>query len=293
MNLIFYKLNLAGLFAQRFFVVRLRGILSVVGIFFAVMFLGYGLNYGGQADLPKGVSDRESEQFRIDNELVAGKYSVKSVMYFLDKDFLGQIGGNGEMTHYSASRDSFTLLMPSLRIQTRLSATETRNEVESLVKSVTVTKEPIDPRLMFVVKPVFKIDADNNSGQMSLQSAWVDYKLTTENLSDANISKKYFDFCDLSCYLNCRVASSYRPLFRLEVNRILRKENLFPKTISTTFYPNGKIINAQEENITSKHKIIKRLTNEDKTKINQILSAMDTFKTVTFEEYQKAIKNEK
>jgi hypothetical protein len=230
-----------------------------------------------------------AEQFRVDNEISVGKVVVRSKTYFLEDDFIGIIEDNGEITYYNSAQDSFTLLAPTLRLQTRLSASETRREVDAALNSIRTAKTQQDERYEFVANPVFKTDLDNKSGQIALQSNWVDYRLTTEVFSDSNSAKKYFEFCNLMCYLNYRVTNSYGQLFRLSVNRILRNENRFPKNITTTFYPYGKTANKSEETFNSSHKLIKRLTDEDKNKINTVRNLMNTFKTVKFAEYQQAI----
>jgi hypothetical protein len=230
-----------------------------------------------------------AEQFRIDNEIVVDKIVVCSKTYFLEKNFLGMIEDNGEITYYDAAKDSFTLLAPLLRIQTQLSASETRREVDFALNKIRSSKTRMGERYEFIANPVFKTDLDKNSGQIALQSNWVDYKLTTEIFADNKIAKQYFDFCNLTCYLNYRVTNSYGQLFRLEVNRILRNENRFPQNITTTFYPNGKTTSKAERTFYSSHKLIKRLTDEDKNKINSVQNSMNTFKTVKFDEYQKTI----
>jgi hypothetical protein len=231
-----------------------------------------------------------AEQFRIDNEITADKIVVQSKTYFLENDFLGIIEDNGEITYYNAAQDSFTLLAPLLRIQTRVSASETKRAVDADLNSIRTTKNETDERYKFIANPVFKTELDNKSGQIALQSNWVDYKLTTEIFADDNIAKKYFDSCNLTCYLNYRITTAYGQLLRLEVNRILRNENRFPKNISVTFYyPKGKKDGKTGQTLNSSHKIIKRLTDEDKNKINNVLNSMNTFRTVKFDEYQKTI----
>jgi hypothetical protein len=232
-----------------------------------------------------------AEEFRIDNKITSGNIVVQSKTYLLENDFISLIENNGEITYYNSSRDSFTLLAPSLRIQTNLSMSETKRELDSVLQSIrevkTKTASSRHELILFLANPVFKTELDNKSGQLAIQSNWVDYKLSTDVFTNNNIAKQYFDFCNLTCYLNYRTTNNYRQLFRLEVNRILRNENRFPTNISATFYPSGK--NYHKEELISSHKLIKRLTDEDKTTINSIRNSMNTFKTVTFNEYQQAI----
>jgi hypothetical protein len=233
-----------------------------------------------------------AEQFRIDNEITAGKLVARSKTYFLDDDFLSVIDDNGEITYYNAERDTFTLINPSLRIQTQLSAYETKREIDAILEKIRIARLRVmqpSTHSDFAAKPDFKIETDKKSGQIALQSNWVDYKLTTEIFNDNNIAKRYFDFCNLTCYLNFRITRWYGQLYRLEVNRILRNQNRFPQNITVTFYPDGKKSSKAEETFSSSHKLIRRLTDEDKNKINSIRNTMNTFKTVTPEEYQQTI----
>jgi hypothetical protein len=230
-----------------------------------------------------------ADDFGIDNEINIGKITVQSKTYFLENDFLGLIENNGEITYYNASIGSFTLLAPSLRIQTQLSVYETKREVDVFLNRAYSSKVQRDPLYEFIAKPNFKIERNNNSNQIALQSHWADYKITTETFSDQLIAKRYFDFCNNTCYLNYRITGSYGQVLRLEVNRILQVDNKFPKKIVATFYPSGKTAGKNEETVTSSHKLIIRLTDSDKTKINNVRNSMNIFKTVKFNEYQKAI----
>lgn len=227
-----------------------------------------------------------AENFRVDNEVRAddGKETVASTTYFLGDDFLSLIGLNGEITFFDAKKGTFTLLDPKLRIQTHLAATRTKDEIDVKRRQNATHSSPF---VAFVAKPVFQVESDESSGAVSLQSTWFDYKLMTETPDD-DTAKRYADFCDWSCYLNFRISRGHpTQLVRLEVNRILRDETRFPKSVSMSFFPKGKGLLAKEEKASSTHRLVRRLDEADKKRIDQAMELMRTLPVVPFDEYQE------
>lgn len=228
-----------------------------------------------------------AENFRVDNEVrvEGGNETVKSTTYFLGGDFLGLIGENGEMTFFDSKKETFTLLDPKLRIRTHLAATKTKDEIDLKRRQNTTHSSPF---VAFVAKPTFQTESDEPSGTLSLQSPWFDYKLVTEAFGDDDTATRYAEFCDWSCYLNFRISRGHpTQLVRLEVNRILREGKRFPKSVSMTFFPEGKRLLAKEEKAHSTHRLIRRLDESDKTRIDQAMELLRTLPVVPFDEYQK------
>ena len=225
-------------------------------------------------------------EFRIDNDV----QGVKSSAFLLEGKFYSMIGDNGEIVEFDANTRTFTLIDPALRIQTQIDAEETRRKVEQLRQQV--LNDPstkTDSFRYFAFKPTFVSEFDTTSGKLALQSHWVDYDIKTIPFTDPS-SGAYYDFCDWVCYLNFRINPlSPQMLIRLEVNRLLRKEQRFAVNVAETLYPSGKQWLARPNRISSSREIVRRLGDTDRKRIEQAQEFKRTLPLVPFDEYQRRI----
>ena len=225
-------------------------------------------------------------EFRIDNDV----QGVKSSAFLLEGKFYSMIGDNGEIVEFDANTRTFTLIDPALRIQTQIDAEETRRKVEQLRQQV--LNDPstkTDSFRYFAFKPTFVSEFDTTSGKLALQSHWVDYDIKTILFTDPS-SGAYYDFCDWVCYLNFRINPlSPQMLIRLEVNRLLRKEQRFAVNVAETLYPSGKQWLARPNRISSSREIVRRLGDTDRKRIEQAQEFKRTLPLVPFDEYQRRI----
>ena len=228
-------------------------------------------------------------EFRIDNEVSPG--DVKSVTYVLGGgDFYSMIGQNGEITFYDSKAKTFTILDPTLRIQARIGLEETKQEIVFLREQVQSHPDFETGTLnAFVVKPAFQTEFDAQSGDLALRSPWFDYVLETTPFPNGETAKAYFEFCDLLCYLNFRIAKSKSMLVRLEVNRTLATHSRFPTKIVASIYPKGQGPLASVEKAESRHRLVLRLSEEDRRRIDQAKEHMRTFNMLPFSGYEKKV----
>lgn len=234
-------------------------------------------------------------EFRVDGEVRIGDKTsaVKNTVYFLNRnEFISLIDKNGEITHYKKDGETeiFTLIAPDMRIRTQLDAKRVKTDVDNERKR---HASHSDPFFAFVAKPTFQSEFDPASGDLSLQSPWFDYTIKTEIFPNKGIMEYYMNFCDLSCYLNFQLNRLPSYLVRLEVNRLLRENNRFPKMIEMSFFPKGKGLFQKDEKARSSHVIITRLDESDRKRIQEVFEFMRQFPVVRFEDYQKRIVDNK
>ena len=206
-------------------------------------------------------------EFRIDNNV----QGVKSTAFFFEGKFYSVIGDNGEIVEFDLEKKTFTLIDPSLRIQTQMNAEETRRRVEQLRQQIlTDPSTKTDSFRYFAFKPVFVSEFDAASGKLALQSHWIDYEIKTTPFTES-AAGMYYDFCDWVCYLNFRLnPGSAQMLIRLEVNRILRESQRFAVSVSESIYPRGKQGFAKPDRVSSSHDFVRRLGDTDRRRIEQI-----------------------
>lgn len=236
----------------------------------------------------ESVAATRTVELRIDNELRSGGKVVKSFTYLIGDDFYSVMEDNGEMIFYDAKKETFTLLHPSLRLQTQLSAVKTKSDIDDRRRRYLSHETPM---LAFVAEPKFQSEFDETSGRLSLQSPWFDYVVTSVPFpGPAEAAKAYHAFCDRSCYLNFRInPRSPVPLVRLEVNRILREGNRFPREITLSYFPKGKGLLAKEETVRATHQPVFRLSDDDRRRLDAVAECRRAFASVPFDDYQNKV----
>ena len=223
-------------------------------------------------------------EYRIDSNV----QGVKSTAFLLADKFYSMIGDNGEIVEFDAEKKTFTLIDPSLRIQTQIDAEETRKRVEQLRQQIlNDPNTPADSIRHFIFKPAFSSEFDTGSGKLALQSNWIDYEIRTVPFIDPTAGM-YYDFCDWVCYLNFRLnPRSSQMLVRLEVNRLLRERQWFAVSVSEALYPRGKQAFARPARASSSHELVRRLGDTDRRRIEQAQEFKRIFPQVPFDEYQR------
>ena len=233
---------------------------------------------------PMSTAPMSMAEYRIDSNV----QGVKSTALLLEGRFYSMIGDNGEVVEFDAGKKTFTLMDPSLRIQTQIDAEETRRRVEQLRQQI--LNDPnarTDSFRYFAFKPTFVSEFDAVSGKLALQSNWIDYEIRTVPFTDP-AAGMYYDFCDWVCYLNFRLnPRSSQMLVRLEVNRLLRERQRFAMNVSEALYPLGKQAFARPDRASSSHDLVRRLGDPDRRRIEQAQEFKRTFPPVPFEEYQR------
>lgn len=232
----------------------------------------------------------EINRFRIDNKVKMEKddtlITVETSTIFCDGNIFDFIGNNGEIIIYRQETDSFTILDPIHRIQTKL----TNSEIDDFIERITEKlKEKDDKFCNFMIVPVFDC-SKNDSGELLFQSKWIDYRIKTLAFDELLHANDYFLFIDaytrLNIYLNPGTITSFA---RININEYLKQEKCFPEKFSITVFPKGKIFFGKTIKIESEHKLIRRLTEEDQGKILRALHFEQKFPKTTIGNYQKVI----
>jgi len=236
-----------------------------------------------------------AESFRVENELTVQQTGekVKTTTLFTEGLVYDLIGDNGETTIFDKASDTFTLLDPTLRIQTKVIASELKEAV--LKRREAMRLESQSPFFAFALFPKFKETYEEESGLVQFQSSWFVYNVETIPFPNDALRQRYYDFCDWYCYLNLRVNPDSTTLFaRMEVNRFLREQKRFPQKIQVDVHKKGNFgiagIIANPDVYIGTHKLGIRLIPRDEQRLKRIDEHRKTFQTVSFEEYLKEIR---
>ena len=229
--------------------------------------------------------------FRIDSTLRIEKgeeiTEIKTSTIFSEAMVFDFIGDNGEVIIYDRGKRLFTLLDPIHRIQTELSGDDIDRFLLNIRERI---REKKDKFCLFMIEPVFELSKNDEAGDLLFQSKWVDYRIKTRSFDEASLADDYFSFSNASCGLNVyQNPGTLTPLARMKVNEILQKEERFPALIRLTVYPKGKWLFARIIEIESEHKIVRRLSEDDRGKIIRALHFAKQFPKMTFGKYYKTV----
>ena len=240
---------------------------------------------------PARDDDAALSQFRIDNVMTIRKEGkeegvrVVTTTLFSKGMVIDFIGDNDEVIVYNRKTKTFVLLDPIHRVQTELALSEIDQFLDNLRAAVSEKK---DAQSQFLLNPNFEITRSDETGDLSFSSKWYEYLVSTRSFDDPELSAVYFEFIDvytkLNLYLN---PGNYTPLARMAVNDLLAREKRFPAKIRLTLYPKGKTLFAKPDIVTSDHKIIRRLSEEDLGRIVRAVHFTEQFPKQTFGNYYK------
>ena len=150
--------------------------------------------------------------------------------------------------------------------------------------------EKKDPLSNFLLDPKFDVTRSDEAGEISFASKWYEYFIETRSFDDPLLSDAYFEFINvytkLNLYLNPGV---FTPMARMAVNDLLTREKRFPAKIRLILYPKGKALFAKPDIITSEHKIIRRLAEEDLGRIVRATHFAEQFPKITFGNYYQTV----
>ena len=233
------------------------------------------------------------DRFRIDNVMTIRKEGEEKGMQIVTTTLFGEgmvidfIGDNDEVIIYYRKIEKFVLLDPIHRVQTELPLSEIDQFITTLRGSLAEKK---DPHSRFLLNPDFEITHDSASGEISFASKWYEYLIATRSFDDPQMSEVYFEFIDVYNKLNFYMNPGlYTPMARTAINDLLSRQGRFPAKIRLYRYPKGKRLFAKPEIITSEHKIIRRLSEEDLGRIIRAQHFAAQFPKKTFGNYYKTV----
>ena len=236
-------------------------------------------------------SESAEASFRIDSTLRIEKEEelteIKTSTIFSEAMVFDFIGDNGEIIIYERKKNLFTLLDPIHRVQTELSIEDIDEFMSNIRERIRAKK---DKFCLFMINPEFELSKNDEAGEIFFQSKWIDYRITTRSFDEASLAADYFTFSNAYCGLNVyQNPGTLTPLARMKVNEILRQEERFPAKIKLTVYPKGKWLFARIIEIESEHKIVRRLSEDDRGKIIRALHFAKQFPKMTFGKYYKTV----
>jgi hypothetical protein len=184
------------------------------------------------------------------------------------------LSGPERVAVFDPSHGRFILLDPKRKLKTEVSADEVREFVESLHELAARSSNPVTK---FAADPEFTVDF-SEEGELSLASAYINYKLQTVAAPTPTAAKQYHEFSDWYARFNTMANPGATPPFpRLAVNAELVKRGLIPTEVQ---------LNIRSVAMRAEHHATWRLLERDHSRITETANQMATFEEVKFEVFQ-------
>jgi hypothetical protein len=225
----------------------------------------------------------QGDDFRIDSKVyLKSKPIAENLTLFHGERVYDFMSNPTEITVFDPApgRMRFLILDPTRKLRTEVKVAEVSKLMDKLRD---FAKSSTNPFMNFLADPTFEEKYDSTIGVLQMTSPWMEYKLTTLDAPNAQVSEQYSQFSDWYAKLNTMTTPGKIPPFaRMVVNTALKKHKQIPSDVVLTLHLK------EEVTLTSDHKVHWRLLEDDMQKIRQVDDYLARFKSVPYQEYYRA-----
>ncbi len=226
--------------------------------------------------------------FRVENEIFVGSRKEpisSSTTIFLDGAVYDYLEDPTEVIVLEKDLRRFTLLDAARRLRTEVPTSKVEAFTKQMQQSAGAHK---DPFLRFLAAPKFHVQFDENSGELTLSSAWMTYRLELVVAESAEISRQYRESCDWYARINAVLNPGSRPpLARLMVNAAMAEHEATARQVHLTMTPKKTFPPTRVE-VRSEHQLVYQIVQADLDRVAQTRQFMQIYKPVGFEQFRHA-----
>lgn len=132
--------------------------------------------------------------------------------------------------------------------------------------------------------PRFEQSLDPRTGQLTLDSKWTRYVVSTEAPKNAALATQYFEFVDWLTQLDALLNPPKLPFARLKLNETLKNLREIPIQIELTSRGQGQ---AKPFVLRSEHRIRWGLAPADKARLDAVERQLQTFQAVPLKAFRR------
>ncbi len=237
------------------------------------------------AILPDVATIGRAEDFRVENRVFAGgkKTAVsRSTTVFLDGVVYDYLENPAEIIVFEKDRSRFTLLDTTRRVRAELPTQKVAEFTEKLRQSASQQK---DPFVRFLADPKFEEQYDEDSGELTLSSSWMTYRLELVDAGSSAIAQQYREFSDWYARVNAVLNPGSKPPFaRVLVNVAMAKREATAREVHLTMTPK-RTFPPKRVKLRSEHQFVHQIVQADADRAVQTRQFMQIYKLVGFAEY--------
>lgn len=226
------------------------------------------------------------EDFRVENRIFVGgqrKPISQSATIFLDGVVYDYLEDPAEAIVFEKGRDRFILLDTIRRVRAELPTSKLAAFTRRLQQSASAQE---DPFIKFLADPQFHEQFDETSGELTLSSPWMTYRLELVDAESRTVSQQYREFCDWYAQVNAVLNPGSRPPFaRLLVNAAVAKYEATAREVHLTMTPR-KSFPAKRTKLRSEHQLVRQIVAADVDRVTQTRQFMQIYKLVGLDQYR-------
>jgi hypothetical protein len=229
-----------------------------------------------------------AEDFRIDNKVyVEGRKEPvsSSTTIFHDGVLFDFMQQPEEITIFNEAGKRFVLLDVRRKVSAELPLAAVTDFADRLRQRAEKSDEPL---VKFQADPKFDEKFDPSTGDLTLSSPWMTYRIKTQNAETRELAAQYRKVSDWLARLNTVLNPGSRlPAPRLLVNEALAKRDLTAREVRLTTTAK-KAPSSKDTAVRSEHRLSQQLTAADLARVKQAQQYATDFRPVGFDEYRKA-----
>lgn len=236
-------------------------------------------------------SESHAQEFRIETEVFADSDRViaKSLTLFDGKmtyDFL--MTGNEadaepsrfsveEVVVFDQTKQRIVLLDQHKQQRLELG----HSEVLSLVAGMQ-SNEALRARDEFLLEPKLTESFDTQSLQLELASPRLTYRVSGQQVADAQVLAHYYQFADWAARLNATDSRKLPPFARLQLNLAMKRRAWIPTEVNFEL----SSLDGHQIKATAKHHTLFQLSSNDQQRIASVRKQLAEFPSVSLSRYR-------
>lgn len=225
----------------------------------------------------------QSEDFRMQTSVFVGNNAepaVSSLTMFNGTtiyDFIENESEFGEITVFDVKRGRFVLLDPQRKVKTTLTKDFLIQFLDQVLSQTSSTA------LSNYVQPKLQHEINLSTKTVRVTSDHLTYQATGIAPKYDSAIQRYRHFADWVARLNSTRIGNLPPYSRFELNRLMAKQKLMPKSIKRTLMLDE--VGLRKQIVRSEHTINWQLTNTDRKRMSKTGDQMAIFKEVSADEF--------
>jgi hypothetical protein len=226
------------------------------------------------------------EDFKVENQVFLDrgeKPQSHSTTIFHDGLVYDYLDQPAEVIVFDSLGGRFTLLDTARRVRAELTAREVLAFTQQLQQRAEAHQ---DAFVKFLAAPRFDEKYDETSGELTLSSPWMTYRLLLARAPSRQIPQQYREFSDWYARLNTLLSPGSRPPFaRLAVNAALASRQSTAREVHLTLNPEGP--SGNRTTIRSTHRLVRPLEQADLDRVAETDKSIKAFKPLGLEQYRR------
>jgi len=226
-------------------------------------------------------------------------FRIESKVYFVEQEKMTPISENLTLFHLDrvydflinpaeitilepdASGGRLTVLDPARKMQTKLTLKEIDVFLQQLKQAALAND---DAFLKFLANPKFDVNVDPQKQILTLNSNWIQYRLTTIDAPNKQVMDRYHQFSNWYAKLNAMAnVRALPPFARLVVNSQLNSMGKVPRRVEL------QIMLQKQMTFRSQHDVDWKLRETDLPRIQEAVQLMQSTPLVDFGTYYDLI----